>query len=933
MIATPTLNADLMDAFLAEAWETISDLERAPHLIHTDARRLAVAAHRLRGSAGLYQHPELSGLAGLLERIFETSDALDTSQRQLALDFTAQATAVMTEALERIQVSGQEGEVGLALAALGGGELLETLLKASKAEFKRAAQPTAAPSGPTDTASVLQRFFADNAEVWEYFAPEVLEHLEAVTHSVETLDPAKPDAAVQVIFRGMHTIKGASYSVGCQPLGALAHRLEDLLVLVRDGQLPWSERVTQATLEGVDALSRMLQTAEGREVRLSSALQTVNASLDGLLGPSPVPELEPAPAAVPTPTPAPVQTAERAENAPEANIATIRVGVNRLDTVMNLSGEVLLTRARLERLSREYLELTELLEVSRQRLLKTSTEFAERYANPRFNVLDEDPSSTGAPTPERSALAQNVREVFSELEFDRYDDLSLLSRGVQEMTADLSEIGAQLENVTRSFRRETEGFEKLTRSLRLEAGRLRLVPVGRLYQRLRRQVRQTAQATGRNVRLELLGENVEVDNLVLDGLADSLVHLVNNAVVHGIEDVETRMRRSKGADGLIRLVARRRGNSLILEVQDDGNGIDLEAVKQKAVERGLRSQADVDALSADAASELIFLPGLSTAATLTDRAGRGVGMDVVYAAIRRLKGTISIQTEPGFGSRFTLKIPASLIVSDILSFTLAGEEYAVPGETVRALRSVTESDLVHLNDTRYFDYQGERLEVVHLADVLGLTRFETPKRFPIMVLENDASRTAYQVDAFTGLEQAVVRPLEDPFTQIAHLSGATVNAEGRVVMLLEPNGLLKLERGELPGTALNLPVSAPVRRRHVLLVDDSLSVRKVVSTMLTRMGAQVTTAADGQEALELILTGSTFDAIITDLEMPRLSGFEFVDELRRRPAFARLPVAMLTTRASDKHREFALALGVNEYFSKPIDDTRLARWLERLEQV
>ena len=917
MIATPTLNADLMDAFLAEAWETIGDLERAPQLVHASARRLSMAAHRLRGSAGLYQHPEISSLAALLERIFETTDALSAQQRQLALDFTAQATAVLTEALERIQISGSEGEVGLALAALGGGDLLEELLSTSKAEFRRDAGVSAAVIEATgDLTAELRRYFQGNPEVWEYFAPEVLEHLEAVIGSVETLDPSQPGDAVQVIFRGMHTIKGASYSVGCQPLGALAHRLEDALVLVRDAQMAWSPALTGAVLEGVDALGRMLQTAEGRDVRLPEALKTVNDSLDALLGQVTAPVIAPV-APVVTDVPQP-------EVIPEA-VSTIRVAVGRLDNVMNLSGEVLLTRARLERLSREYGELTELLETSRLRLSKTSSEFAERYANPRFNLLDEEKASGSAVL--SSAFSENIKEVFSELEFDRYDDLSLLSKGVQEMTADLSEIGAQLGNLTRTFKRETEVFEKVTRSLRLEAGRLRLVPVGRLYQRLRRQVRQTAQATGKGVRLELQGENVEVDNLVLEGLVESLIHLVNNAVVHGIEDADTRERRGKSSDGVIRVSARRRGGSLILEVQDDGEGIDIAAVKQKAVERGLRTQAEVDALSTEAATELIFLAGLSTADALSDRAGRGVGMDVVAASIRRLKGTVSIQTEVGFGSRFSLRIPATLIVSDILSFNLAGEDFAVPGEAVRALRSVTEADLVHVDDLRYFDYQGERLEVIYLADVLGLPRV-AQKRFPIMVLENDRDRTAYQVDSFTGLEQAVVRPLEEPFTSIAHLSGATVNADGNVVMLLEPNGLLRLERGEVVGAGLPRPLAAS---RRVLLVDDSLSVRKIVSVMLGRLGAVVTTAGDGQEALELILTGNTFDAIITDLEMPRLSGFELVDELRRRPAFARLPIAMLTTRASDKHREFAVSLGVSEYFSKPIDDARLQRWLERLE--
>ncbi len=926
MIATLTANADLMESFLTEAWETISDLERAPSLVQDQSRRLVVAAHRLRGSAGLYQHPEISSLAGLLERIFESVSGLNDAQRGVALDFTAQATAVMTEALERIQSGAPEGEVGLALAELGGPQLLEQLLKGGKAEFKRAApEAQVAATAPDEAVTAeLRRFFQGNQEVWEYFAPEILEHLESVTQAVETINPASPADAVQTIFRGVHTIKGASYSVGCQPLGRLAHRLEDALVLVRDGNLPWTEQLGGGVMQGVDALNRMLQTAEGKELRLNEALAAANATLDALLGvdaPVSVPGT-----AVQTPPEAAQETSAQENPTQENTVVTIRVGVNRLDTVMNLSGEVLLTRARLERLSQEFVGLTELLGASRQRLLKTSNEFSERYANPRFNVLEES-APLDNKLPARSGLAENVREVFSELEFDRYDDLSLLSRGVQEMTADLSEIQEQMDSLTRTFRRETEVFEKITRNLRLEAGRLRLVPMGRFYQRLRRQVRQTSQATGKAVRLELTGENVEVDNLVLDGLVDSLIHLVNNAVVHGIETAETRRSRGKTADGVIRLSARRRGNSLILEVQDDGNGISLDAVKRKAVERGLRTQVEVDALGNEQAAELVFLPGLSTAETVTDRAGRGVGMDVVYAAIRRLKGTISIQTEPGFGSKFTLRIPASLIVSDILSFQLNGEDFAVPGEAVRALRSVTENDLIHQNDQRLFDYQGERLEVMYLADVLGLPRGPIEKRFPIMVLETEESRTAYQVETFTGLEQAVVRPLETPFTAIAHLSGATVNADGNVVMLLDPDGLLRLERGEVLTGFFEARVQ---RQRHVLLVDDSLSVRKVVSNMLLRMGTKVTTAADGQEALDLILTGNSFDAIITDLEMPRLSGFELVDELRRRPAFAKLPVAMLTTRASDKHREFALALGVNEYFSKPIDDTRLQRWLERV---
>ncbi len=932
---------DLIESFLAEAWETTGELESAPFLMaHPDGmRRLVVASHRLKGSAGLYQYAEVSSLAGLLERVFESAHLFATDQRRLALDFSAQVTAVLSEALERIQTTGDEGEPGLALAALGGGDLLQRLLVKNPSHFKRTEAQMGDSLGfieesepelvlqfeepaPLSLVEELRQYFRSQPEVWEYFAPEVLENLELVAHGLETLDPESPKAAIDEIFRGFHTVKGASYSVGCDPLGKLAHRLEDALVLVRDGNTTWNEQFGNAVAQGIDALSRMIATAEGREVALAGALEGTHQALDLILG------LRAAPVQPPevTATPVPIPTAAP-ETAPTANV-TLRVGLNRLERVLNLSGEVLLTRARFDNFARRLEELNELLSGSRQRLEKTSADITERFGNPKFLAENTEPETQAEP---QSQLIEDVRAMFSELEFDRYDDTSLIARGVAELTADISELQLELEDLGKGFKRETQDFEKLTRSLRLEAGRLRLVPLSRLYQRLRRQVRTTAESVSKMVQLELSGENVEIDNLVLESLVDPFTHLVNNAVIHGIEAPDVRRRAGKEASGVLKITALRRGANLVLEVQDDGAGIDLQAVRRRAVERGLRTAEEVLAMSDEMAAELIFLPGLSTAKSVTDRAGRGVGMDVVANNLRRLKGAVSIQTENGLGTRFSLRIPANLIVSDILSIQVSGEQFAVPAETVRALRSLDVAEIRQVVTTegleRQFTFQGEDFVLNHLADILELPRSPSDaKRLVVMILESEVGRLAYEVDAMLGLEQAVVRQLDAPFDQIAHLSGASVSAEGEVILMLDPNGLAKLERGEIqaPSTV------ATARRTRLLLVDDSLSVRKIVAGLLTRMGCDVTTAADGEEALNLMTSEAEFDAIITDLEMPRKSGFELLDELRRRPAFAKLPVAMLTTRASDKHREFALALGVSEYFSKPIDETRLERFLTRV---
>ncbi len=941
--------SDLIESFLAEAWETTGELESSPFLLaHPDGiRRLVVASHRLKGSAGLYQFSEISSLAGLLERVFESAHLFGNEERRLTLDFSAQVTAVLSEALERIQTAGDEGEPGLALAALGGGDLLQRLLAFNPTHFRRSeaqmgdSQGFIEELGDTNTQSVnidtagqlrdeLQRFFRQQPDVWEYFAPEMLENLELVSHGLETLEKEDPTPAINEMFRGFHTVKGASYSVGCNPIGQLAHRLEDALVLIRDGQSTWNDQFGNAVAQGIDGLSRMIATAEGREVALAGALEATHQALDVILGVQRIPEPVVAPAVQVKPvTPAPAEP----ENTDQTANASLRVGVNRLERVLNLSGEVLLTRARFDNFSRRLEDLSDLLAGSRARLEKTSADITERFGNPKFMATEEleTPLEPELPAEPQSQLVEDVQAMFSELEFDRYDDTSLIARGVAELTADIGELQNQLEDLGRGFKRETQDFEKLTRSLRLEAGRLRLVPLSRLYQRLRRQVRSTSQAVDKLVRLELSGENVEIDNLVLENLLDPFIHLVNNAVIHGIEAPDQRRRRGKDANGLVRVSAMRRGANLIIEIQDDGAGIDLETVKRKALERNLKTPQELAVMTEEAAAELIFLPGLSTASSISDRAGRGVGMDVVANNIRRLNGAVSIQTEIGFGTRFTLRIPANLIVSDILGVKVSGEHFAVPAETVRALRSLDMRD-VKTRPTpegieRYFQLQNEDFTLSHLADILELPRsINDSKRLNVMILESEAGRLAYEVDTMIGLEQAVVRQLDAPFDQIAHISGASVSAEGDVILMLDPNGLAKLERGEI-----NAPATIQVQRRtRMLLVDDSLSVRKVVSGLLTRMGCDVITASDGEEALTIITGDLEFDAIITDLEMPRKSGFELLDELRRRPAFAKLPVAMLTTRASDKHREFALALGVSEYFSKPIDEARLERFLLRV---
>ncbi len=907
--ATPP---DLLQSFLDEAWETVVVFEQTAEFLAIGRHEpLVVMAHRLKGSAGLYGFPQTANLGALAERILEAAPHYTETQRAKVVEFMSQLTAVLSTALENIAIHGKEGQVGLELGRLGAARLLYELTAENPQAFadiilEPSPEETPAPNPQQGVVEELQRFYRQNAEFWEFFAPETLENLDQVANALLALEQNEaPDEAQRDLFRAMHTVKGAAYSVGCKPIGSLAHRLEDLMVAVREGRLAWDAEVARLVLEGAQLLGKMVAVAEGKDASAAQSLpaelfhlQNHLARLLGLEAPTPL--AEPAgPIQAPTP--------ERPRPSPTASV---RVNLERLDALLNLAGETLVTRARLELLLERLEELDALLENARQRLLRTTTDFEARYLNPR---LEASPPTAEAPA--QSSVGKTVRELFTELEFDRYDDLNILARSIQEMTNDLTEVRNSFSEQIKALRQETERFGKLSQELRNEVSRTRLVPIGRFYQRLARQVRQIAGE--KPVQLEFQGEQVEIDSVLLDGLSEALIHLVNNAIAHGLESPEERLARGKNPQGTLRIRTLQQRNTLVLEVSDDGRGINLEAVKQKAVEKGLKSAAQVEAMPPEEVVQLIFLSGLSTAAAVSDVAGRGVGLDAVAATVRRLRGDLSVETREGLGTTFRLRIPQNLAVSDLLLLEAGGQTLALPRESLLTLLSAPAEALE-------IPYEGRSIPIQRLSELLGLPPVQQEEYALAVVEGRGGAWVGLAAERFIGLEQALVKPLTAPLTDLPHLLGATVLATGEVVLVLSPSGLLSLNNP--------LPVQAqveasPTQKLPVLLVDDSLSVRKVVGQMLRKAGYPVVTAADGQEALEL-LEQQPFQAVVTDLEMPRMSGFELLEEVRRRPHLAHLPVAVLTTRASSKHRDLALELGARAYLTKPADEVELQRFLQ-----
>jgi chemosensory pili system protein ChpA (sensor histidine kinase/response regulator) len=742
----------------------------------------------------------------------------------------------------------------------------------------------------------------------------------------------------------VHTLKGAAYTVGCTPVGDLAHQLEDLLVAVREERQPLTPAVIEVAFVGIDALRGLLGTGGGLPAEADAAAAHASARIAALTAGEREPAAEPEPPLAPVApfvAPAREPAGERPATAGERRVAAagpfIRVSLDRLDAVMNQVGELVIARSRLDRRLRELDRVGELLQFSRTRMARAVRDFEAGRGGAR--PVNPEHSGTVA-AEERRIERPDPADLFAELEFDRYDDFDILARSVAELSADLGEVQAEVSSLIRSIWDDTAQIQRLTGSLRTEITRARMVRVGRLFTRFARQVREAARTAGKAVAFEVRGESVELDNSVIDQIADPLLHLIQNAITHGIEPDEERQRLGKPVPGTVRLSATHRGAFVYIEVEDDGRGIDVERLAAEAVRQGFLTQEAAARLSPREGLNLVFLPGFSTAPVVTTAAGRGVGMDVVRTNVTRLNGEIDVETQPGAGTRFRLKLPLTVIVSDALTVYAGGHGLAIALNAVRLVLTVRREEIRVVGRTEMVRVDGDWVDLVHLPRLLGLPADAARERLPVVVLRAGGAALAVAVDELGGKEEIVIKSLGGYPQGLGPFTGATISGDGRVILVLDPTRLLELAEGVGRGAESRTDArraarveeaagaAAPAERR-ILLVDDSISVRKFVGHMLERAGFCVLTANDGVDALQQ-LAETPVDTVITDLEMPRLNGYELIEDLRRRPATRHLPIVVLTTRAGDKHWALARRLGVEHYVSKPVDEQAFVRLLQSI---
>ena len=592
-----------------------------------------------------------------------------------------------------------------------------------------------------------------------------------------------------------------------------------------------------------------------------------------------------------------------------------RVNAVLLDELLNNSGEVSIFRARVEQ-------------------QMTSTEFNLAELGRTVTRLREQLRKLELETEAQILFKHQVdaggRADFDPLELDRYSTIQQLSRALAESVSDVASIESLLESVNREGQNLLQQQGRIIAELQNGLMRTRMVPFQRHAQRLTRLVRQAAQETGKKAELEIEGGTGEIDRQVLERMLPPFEHMLRNAVVHGIELPEERLSRGKEETGRIAVRLQREGAEVVITVEDDGAGLDIEAIRAKARQMGLlRPGQD---LTDEEALQLVLEPGFSTAQRLTQQAGRGVGMDVVATEVKRLGGGLFIESTPSRGARFTIRLPFTLAITQALIVRTHDEFYALPVATVEGVARIPATEVrEHLaEDLPSFDYGGHVFRFQHLGSFLGSGPSELPETevsVPVILVRAGEHSTALVTDELVGSREIVVKSVGPQVASVRGISGATILGDGRIVIILDMGALV---RSEWRGRAADASVRPSKDERiFALVVDDSITVRRVTQRFLERNGMRVMTAKDGVEAMAL-LQEHTPDVILLDIEMPRMDGYEVASHVRNDARLADIPIIMITSRVGDKHRARAIELGVDDYLGKPYQESQLLDAIEPL---
>jgi chemotaxis protein histidine kinase CheA/ActR/RegA family two-component response regulator len=850
------------------------------------------------------------------------------------------------------------------------------------------ALPTA-PSMREQGARQVQASSEQSPEALEVFRDEAQEHLNTITDGVRMLERAPGDLeALNTIRRATHTLKGAAGMMGFTAIQTLSHASEDLLERLADGRITFDATIMRLILDSTDALDQLISRRANTPEEQQALLSTLTTRYASLAGPAKPISADGAAFGANEMVPQVPQATTRVETTladrPDANDGpdlNVRMQLSKLDDLVNLFGDILVSRSVVEeRMSRLNALIGDSVQVG-DRLREVGSQLETRFeattlSSGRTNNNLPDLYGRGAASlPFAKGSDATHTSDFDDLEIDRYTEFHRLSRILSESVTDITTLSREMETLARDMHSTVARENRLSSEFQDLLLKARLVPLESLVSRLYRAARGAALAEGKEIEFYVEGADTEVDRKVIDEVETPLLHLVRNAVSHGIESPRARERAGKPRAGKITLSATYEGNQVAISVRDDGAGIDPNRVRSVAVARGWIDSSTQ--LSEREAINLLFQTGVSTAEKVTEQSGRGVGLDVVRASVGQLRGVIEVDAHPGQGSVFTMKFPLALQIARTLLVRVGTQTLAIPMAVVEQIGRLDYYRRAP-GDTQAVEMNGARYALAHLGAYLDLKPEPMDDRTPVLLIIAGGQHVALMVDSIVSQQELVRKPLGPHLRDVQGVAGAAALGSGRVVVILELNELLahgprtqirapepgtrlpgrteapKVSFGPLPGAPLPPQPTGPMRAvdmgytnsgpvprvgaqyqpggPYLLVVDDSPSVRRVVSNMLKANGWETLTARDGIEALEQIARARPA-AVLLDIEMPRMDGYELMASIRAQEQYRDLPLIALTSRAASKHRQRAMQLGASEYIIKPYQDQALLAVINRLVQA
>jgi chemosensory pili system protein ChpA (sensor histidine kinase/response regulator) len=799
-------------------------------------------------------------------------------------------------------------------------------------------------------------------ELLEIFQEEAGDILNTIEESLARWR-GRPDdrPVVQELNRALHTLKGGARMAGAMSMGNLSHNTETLIKNVADGKLTPVAELFDLLDEAHDMLVTMLNRAQsGQPV---PSIQHLSARLVALASGQPLPAV-PAPAAVTKPTlvvasptkatvtpeagasaeneappavvPAMEMATERAVEAPDEHRelpetedkqwpekmerrGQVRVNTNLLNDLVNYAGEVSISRSRMEQQIYSFRD-------NMGELSRNITRFREQ-----IRELEIQSESQILYRTEQDSAEGGDNADFDPLEFDRFSRLQQLSRSLSESLHDLGTIQNSLGNFVGEAEAVLQQQARINTELQEGLMRTRMVSISTQAARLRHIVRSTAREVGKHVELHLEGAEVEVDRNVLDRMIGPFEHMIRNSIDHGIESEAERKKRGKPALGRISIISTQEGSEVVIRFLDDGAGLNIEAIRRKAIERGLMP-ADAS-LSDEELIQFILMSGFSTAAQVTQLSGRGVGMDVVHNEVKQLGGSMSVDSERGVGTTFIIRLPLTLSIAQALMIFVGEQMFAMPLASVVNIIEFPVDKLhsLSMGKNPLLNHNDQVYPFMHLGSRFGMSsQPRNERKVPVLIARTGTREVAIQIDGLGGTREVVIKALGPQLSAIKGLAGATILGDGRVILILDVSGLWYRDDVIHFEHRAEAKPAAEVRERPlIMVVDDSLTVRKITSRHLQKSGMDVMVAKDGIDAVEQ-LRDRIPDVMLVDIEMPRMDGYELTTRVRSDATLKHIPIIMITSRAGTKHRDKAFDLGVDMYMSKPYQEDDLFKNIDTL---